>query len=429
MGPDKPELKFGLDAHRGSLYGRHPNRVGLKLNRKASSKRKSKPSLKMGQIGLFRRRTGRRFALKALALAGATFAVQSLLGRKARFANSAMAQTFEGAVSDQELALWLAASDDRVKNSPQFRNGRFQNEIPAKEDMWNALVKWVGDKTKDKIPSVVPETVRRSKADFDTPPETGFRVTWVSHPKRFFEAPLALVDLPKLDAIILSHDHYDHLCRETVEWLRDNRVPFVTALGVGARLVKLGVLPSLVHEHDWWETNKTFGTKLVCTPARHFSGRTLWDRNKTLWTSWCVLGQNHRFFFSGDTAMFPGFKTIGEKYGPFDLVAMEAGAYNQAWPDVHIGPEQAVQAALDLKAKLMLPVHWATFPLSLHGWTEPGERILSAAQKRNLKVALPKPGQSFEPNSKNGYPDKKWWPETPWESAEQSPIVSTGLGA
>jgi L-ascorbate metabolism protein UlaG (beta-lactamase superfamily) len=153
----------------------------------------------------------------------------------------------------------------------------------------------------------------------------------------------------------------------------------------------------------------------------------LWDRNKTLWTSWCVLGTKHKFFFSGDTAMYTHFKKIGDLYGPFDLVAMETGAYNQAWPDVHIGPEQAVQAALDLGTKVYLPVHWATFPLSLHGWTEPAERLLVAAKKHEMKIALPKPGQSFEPSHLDKVPSEKWWPNLPWETAEQSPIVSTGL--
>ena len=125
--------------------------------------------------------------------------------------------------------------------------------------------------------------------------------------------------------------------------------------------------------------------------------------------------------------MFPGFREIGERYGPFDLVAMEAGAYNAAWPDVHIGPEQALQAFEDLKGKVLLPIHWATFNLSIHNWTEPGERILAGAQLRKLALALPKPGESLEPRHLTTALSQKWWPEVPWLTAEQAPIVSSGI--
>ena len=399
------------------------------------------------------KRINRRKILSA-GLLGGFFTLLDMVFEK-RLGGAALANAGKRSQSDV-LEAWLAASEERIRLSPQFRDGKFRNRLVAKEDLWGALRKWATDSKTQKTPTDKVPTLERKKQDFDVAPLTKFRVTWLGHssiliemdgktfltdpvwgeraspvafagPKRFFDPPLALDQLPRIDAILLSHDHYDHMCSETVAWLRDQRVPFVTTLGVGQRLVKLGVDPLLVHEHDWWETNGVFGPRIVCTPARHFSGRSLWDRDKTLWCSWTVIGSEHRFFFSGDTAMFEGFKEIGEKYGPFDLVAMEAGAYNSAWPDVHIGPEQAIQASIDLGAKVVMPIHWGTFPLALHAWTEPAERIQLAAQMRDLALALPMPGQSFEPSEIDTLPKDKWWPHVAWETADVSPIVSSGL--
>jgi L-ascorbate metabolism protein UlaG (beta-lactamase superfamily) len=165
--------------------------------------------------------------------------------------------------------------------------------------------------------------------------------------------------------------------------------------------------------------------KLVCTPARHFSGRSLVDRDKTLWASWVLLGPKHRVYFSGDTALFPGFRRIGERFGPFDLTMIETGAYNAMWADVHLGPEQAVAAHQMLRGKVMLPIHWGMFDLGLHGWTEPIERSLAAAEKNDVTLVTVMPGEQVEPSKPQHV--ERWWPNRPWETAEEAPIHSSGM--
>jgi L-ascorbate metabolism protein UlaG (beta-lactamase superfamily) len=166
------------------------------------------------------------------------------------------------------------------------------------------------------------------------------------------------------------------------------------------------------------------GVEIVCTPARHFSGRMLSDRNATLWSSWAFLGQSRRVFFSGDTAMFPGFDKIGTRLGPFDVTLMEVGAYNPDWADVHMGPEQAVEAHRMVRGNLMLPIHWGTFNLAFHSWTEPVERLLVAAEQSGVQIAILHPGESIMPVSPP--PVEVWWPALPWQTAEEVPVVSSG---
>jgi L-ascorbate metabolism protein UlaG (beta-lactamase superfamily) len=337
--------------------------------------------------------------------------------------------------------------------SPQWQDGKFRNGLPETTHFSRALAKLLT--AKNTKPSHPIPTVERRKTDFEKPPQSGLRVTWVSHssllveiegrrfltdpvwgeraspvsfagPKRFFPAPIPLNELPQLDAVVLSHDHYDHFCKETLEFFARTQVPFIVPLGVGDRLEDLGVHHSRISEFDWWEELQLGPVKLACVPARHFSGRTLFDRNSTLWCGWAFIGANRRFYFSGDTAYFPGFKMIGEKYGPFDIVAIESAAYNSAWPDVHIGPEQAIQACLEVKGQLYLPIHWATFNLSTHSWTEPVERLIVKAKSLNVPLVFPKPGESVEPGAIPKSMFEKWWPELAWETAEQAPVISTG---
>jgi L-ascorbate metabolism protein UlaG (beta-lactamase superfamily) len=357
--------------------------------------------------------------------------------------------------SDSEAATAARAARHAKKiASPQWHDGKFRNGLPETTNFTEAFGKMLS--SRQTTPTTPIPTISRKSSDFDMPPMSGLRVTWIGHstllveiegkrfltdpiwgerasplsfvgPKRFFPAPLPLNELPTIDAVVISHDHYDHFCTSTLETLAKRKVPFVVPLGLGDRLEKLGVHYSHIKELDWWEEFKIGEITLACVPARHFSGRTPFDRNSTLWCGWAFLGKSRRFYFSGDTAYFPGFKKIGEKYGPFDIAAIESAAYNSAWPDVHIGPEQAVQACLDVQGKLYLPIHWATFNLSTHSWIEPGERLMVRAKQLNVPLVLPRPGESVDPGALQESLFKKWWPELPWETADQAPVNSTGL--
>jgi L-ascorbate metabolism protein UlaG (beta-lactamase superfamily) len=182
---------------------------------------------------------------------------------------------------------------------------------------------------------------------------------------------------------------------------------FITPLGVGDRLIDWGIGAAKVQQLDWWESTTVRGVKLVATPAQHFSGRGLNDRNKTLWASWVIEHQDLRVFFSGDTGYFDGFKAIGEKYGPFDLTMIETGAYDQQWPDVHMQPEQTMQAHLDLRGRALMPVHNGTFDLGLHAWHEPFDRILALAQHNGVLLATPQMGEMV--SMKQPTAGKAWW--------------------
>jgi L-ascorbate metabolism protein UlaG (beta-lactamase superfamily) len=156
------------------------------------------------------------------------------------------------------------------------------------------------------------------------------------------------------------------------------------------------------------------------------------DKDHTLWSGWALLGSQHKVYYSGDTAMFPGFKAIGERLGPFDVTLIESGAYNARWADVHLGPEQAVLAHRLVGGKLMIPVHWGLFDLALHGWTEPVERVIAAAQQHDVRVITPAPGGSVEPatlapGATLASAQIHWWPQVPWKTAQEEPCVSSGL--
>jgi L-ascorbate metabolism protein UlaG (beta-lactamase superfamily) len=226
--------------------------------------------------------------------------------------------------------------------------------------------------------------------------------------------------------VLLSHDHYDHLDEATIRAMSAWDTRFACPLGVGAHLEAWGVPLDRILELDWWDSFTVKGLDIACTPARHFSGRGLFNRRSTLWASWSLVGPSHRVFFSGDSALFGGFAEIGERFGPFDACLMETGSYDPSWPDVHIGPEQAVEAVQALRGKLYVPVHWGTFNLGTHGWTEPVERLLVAAAAAGVPVCVPKPGSSVEPA--NPPRVERWWPDLPWQGVKEAPVVSTGLG-
>lgn len=231
-------------------------------------------------------------------------------------------------------------------------------------------------------------------------------VQWAG-PKRFHQPPIRLEELPPLAGVILSHNHYDHLDHATILALKDRAQAFVAPLGVGRTLIEWGVPATKVHELDWWQSVELHGLQLIATPAQHFSGRGLRDGNRTLWCSWVMLAERHKVFFSGDTGYHPGFKQIGERFGPFDLTLIETGAYNIAWADVHMHPEQSLQAHLDVRGRWLMPIHNGTFDLALHAWHEPLERIRALAWDHNVPIATPQMGQPFYLDYPN--PGAAWW--------------------
>ena len=215
-------------------------------------------------------------------------------------------------------------------------------------------------------------------------------------PKRFHAPPIALDDLPPITGVILSHDHYDHLDYDAIQQLAPKVSHFVAPLGVGDRLIAWGVPAAKVQQFDWWQGTMIEGLRLVATPAQHFSGRGLSDGNRTLWASWVLIAGDTRIFFSGDSGYFDGFKAIGERYGPFDLTMVETGAYDEQWPDVHMHPEQSLQAHIDLRGRHLMPIHNGTFDLALHPWTEPFERITALAAAAGVPLVAPVMGERLD---------------------------------
>ncbi|WP_211333205.1 MBL fold metallo-hydrolase [Maribacter vaceletii] len=221
------------------------------------------------------------------------------------------------------------------------------------------------------------------------------------------ELPIEIEKLPKIDAVILSHDHYDHLDYGSIQKLKGKVSHFYTPLGVGAHLQAWGIPKENITELDWWQENTLDDLKLVCTPAQHFSGRGLNDRGTTLWSSWVIQSSTENIFFSGDSGYGPHFKEIGTKYGPFDIGLLECGQYNKLWSEIHMMPEETAQAGIDIKAKTIMPIHWGAFKLAMHSWTDPVERILNKANELKINTIVPQIGEPIylKENPKNSL----WW--------------------
>ncbi|SDO08818.1 L-ascorbate metabolism protein UlaG, beta-lactamase superfamily [Paenibacillus sp. yr247] len=220
--------------------------------------------------------------------------------------------------------------------------------------------------------------------------------------------PFEIAQLPVIDAVLLSHDHYDHLDYGSIMKLKHKVNKFLVPLGVGSHLIRWGVQPDKIDEYDWWDEFTFEGLTLACTPATHFSGRSITDHGATLWCSWVIKGKQSNIFFSGDSGYAPHFKEIGQKYGPFDLTLMECGQYEERWADIHMMPEETVQAHIDVRGKLMIPIHWGAFTLSLHDWSDPVERATRAAHANNVPIATPKIGQTVLLHAME-YPKANWW--------------------
>lgn len=226
--------------------------------------------------------------------------------------------------------------------------------------------------------------------------------------KRFQPPVLELKDLPRIDYVLISHDHYDHLDMETVIFFKGKDVKFITPLGVTSHLKSWDIDRSKLFEADWWGTLEFEGITFICTPAQHFSGRlATFSGFKTLWASWIVKTESNSFYFSGDSGYDIHYKEIGDKYGPFELVFMDSGQYNERWREVHNMPDEAAQAVLDLKGKAMVPIHWGMFNLAIHDWYEPVEESEKYAEKFGIKLMTPKLGQLVSLERKNVF--EKWW--------------------
>jgi len=228
-------------------------------------------------------------------------------------------------------------------------------------------------------------------------------------PKRFKPGlPMDPKSLTTVDVVIISHNHYDHLNKFSIQLLSDLTRQFIVPLKVGKQLIAWGVPEHKIIELDWWQSHQfDANLKITATPSQHFSGRGLFDRNKTLWASWVMTTEKFNIFYSGDSGYFDGFEKIGETFGPFDITFLECGAYNASWKSVHMFPEQTVQAHKDLKGKLLHPIHWGTFNLALHSWYDPMRRLTKSAFSNKMAVATPMPGQTIEYGSNNL--GSHWW--------------------
>jgi L-ascorbate metabolism protein UlaG (beta-lactamase superfamily) len=294
-------------------------------------------------------------------------------------------------------------------------------------------------------------------AIYATPPASGLRVTWFGHssnlieidgvrilidpiwdqraspyqwagPKRFFAPTLPLADLPRLDAVLISHDHYDHLGEGTVRQLAklQPEARWVTSLGVGAILQRFGVAPDRITELGWTESTEIAAPdgatcRITSLPARHFSGRSAFNRFETLWASFILRGGSpstnsrepdrpgHAVYYGADSGWWEGFAEIGAQYGPFDLTMLEIGAFNELWKSIHMGPDGAARAFNDLGATgLLMPIHWALFDLALHAWRQPIERLVEIAEPNALKLWSPQPGTPTEV-LRNTELRSDWW--------------------
>ncbi len=312
----------------------------------------------------------------------------------------------------------------RVKASPEYSGGRFENTPPqSKNDEFIKTIKFYIQGQVREPASDIP-VIDITSYELAQPPDSGLSAIWLGHasvlveingvrllsdpvlsdrvsplpigPTRLHRAPIKMEDLRGIDAVLISHDHYDHLDMPTTKALAQKGTQFFVPLGIGAHLERWEVQPEQIHEMEWWQSVDFKGITINCTPARHYSGRKKMD-NSTLWSSWFVKGPKNSFYFSGDTGYAPHFREIQNRLGTPNMTLMKVGAYGEpeSWNDIHMNPEDAIKAQMDLGAEILLPVHWATFDLAYHAWSEPILRTLEAASGKPVTVATPRVGERF----------------------------------
>lgn len=333
----------------------------------------------------------------------------------------------------------------RIRRSPQFRDGQFRNPVATRQVLEGSALPMARTHLSRegrlrRAPVGAVPVHRPTEADWGEAPASGLRLTWMGHssvlaeidggrvlfdpvwgercspftwagPKRMHPVPIELDALAPVDAVVISHDHYDHLDMSTIRRLTLTGTRFVVPLGIGADLEFWGVPPERVTELDWDESTRVGALTLTAGPAQHFCGRGLRGPQHALWASWVVTGPEHRIYHSGDTGYFPGFARIGERHGPFDATMIQIGAYSEFWPDIHMTPEEGLRAHADLSggtpSGALLPIHWGTFNLAPHPWAEPVERTVAVAYRAGAKVVAPVPGKPFEPCEE--FVVEPWW--------------------
>lgn len=340
---------------------------------------------------------------------------------------------------------------NRIESSPQFSEGKFRNEqeiqVFSWSKTWAATKEVLFNKSKQSVPEEAPPIQQLSQDEFNldakdalsfarlghstlliqmsgkyflTDPVFSERVSpvqWMG-PKRFHPVPMDIDSIKEIEAVIISHNHYDHLDEGSIKQLKDKVNNFVVPLGIGDKLIAWGVDENKITQLDWWENLKLNDIEIISTPAQHFSGRGITDSDETLWSSWVIRNPQHSLYFSGDTGYFPGFKEIGNKYGPFDYAFMECGAYNELWRDIHMMPEDSMQAFKDVKGKVMVPIHNGTFDLSTHAWFDPMEQITQLAQKNDVTLLLPQIGQLVKKDEM--FVTSTWWKNSSKENSKNT---------
>lgn len=326
---------------------------------------------------------------------------------------------------------------ERILKSKNYQQGIFQNKQETNMDRPPIEgIKEMMKKKADQRPSQPLPTLPIDKNRYQNSTSDETLITWLGHstilikmngvtiltdpvfsvraslfqhlgPKKFdYSCEYSLEDLPTVDVVLLSHDHYDHLDYTAIKFLKNKVIKFITPLGVGSHLELWGVDSTKIEEYDWWEKASFQGIEFTATPGRHFTGRLFSDRFKTLWCGWAIKSDKNNLFFSGDSGYFDGFKTIGEKLGPFDLSFLECGQYSKYWPYIHMMPEESVQAGVEVKSNLIMPIHWGKFKLSIHTWFEPPTRFTKKAAELGIEAVTPKIGQTF---SLTEIPTEAWW--------------------